>query len=442
MCLPPELVLNVAYQLLTLNLRKRVSAAHSLVSRTWATIIRPAIFETLSLRCIEDLQFLQSLADTPTSVVKDYVKHLFLAPRMRCTPWLHLVATLASSLPHCRNIEVFYFAPLTLHGLALRSFSSVHALLPRALPSTYSNFRKLSLNNHHFRAFSELLRLVGGIPALEELVCWDVAWPSPPLREPQAQALVRFVPQPLLIVIDRPREHCDYIPSMRLFTSDRRLPPASLKNEGHFICPRVINADLSVVHELTALWLPSKNLAEDKPKFAFEYTWVPADASASQSCELISTFSCLVSNLVPQGQITVQLLSRSPVMHVQYYFSPRSGCATLCKVSVSILVAKKEDLEDLSSPASFWERVDQLCSPLPCLEQVTVVVVEQLEWDTRETLEDAVSRMASKLRIRMQELQRVGKLVINLRLVTNELVVVKDVSPGTFLVIADVPDID
>ncbi len=109
--------------------------------------------ETLSLRCIEDLH----LADTPTSVVTDYVKYLFLAPRMRCTPWLHLVATLASSLPHCRNIEVFFFAPLTLHGLSLRSLSSVHALLPRALPSTYSNFRKLSLNNHHFRAFSELL---------------------------------------------------------------------------------------------------------------------------------------------------------------------------------------------------------------------------------------------------------------------------------------------
>jgi hypothetical protein len=162
------------------------------VSRELAGSLRPLLFERLQLRYPCDLTFLHDILQPAASG--------WLAPHIHSithdyNDGILRSTTLFSHLPSVQTIS-YWFTNIPKFPLELR---------PQL--SHLNSLRTLELRRIAFTSFSALLRLVGAMPALEELIIGNVRWPSAvrgPDRLPDCRAGFRNLKKVRCCACDSP----------------------------------------------------------------------------------------------------------------------------------------------------------------------------------------------------------------------------------------------
>lgn len=132
-----------------IEVTKRELGLCSLVNRWWAAAFRPRIFEEITLRSVDDVHTLSSFLQSPGSVVGSYVDYLNLHPSAIGVPWVHLVHTIVWQRLDRRPVVSLHMDHRD-EKASSKPLTSVHQLLPRALPPSFSRFTNLEISNHHF----------------------------------------------------------------------------------------------------------------------------------------------------------------------------------------------------------------------------------------------------------------------------------------------------
>lgn len=186
--LPPELIRRIADELVnssvvgidavdetdTIWSIKDIIAQCSLTCRYWSQIFRPYLFWEITLRSLADLEELTAIINSSRNAIREHIHVLRVDHRETSVPWLHRVAMLRAELPSCERATLQIESPLL--GTSIRTLTTLHPLLPSAIPASYSSFTSLTLSSHRFGNFSELLRLVRGLDVLQDLTCSVVTW--------------------------------------------------------------------------------------------------------------------------------------------------------------------------------------------------------------------------------------------------------------------------
>lgn len=159
---------------------REVLSQCSLTCRYWCGIFRRYIFFEISLHSQHDISELWSLVSSSQSDIGSFVEVLRVDHQEQgAGPWLHHIYGLTQILPNCKRVTLRFDSPL--FGTSVRALTTLHPLLPSIVPAHFSSFSSLTLSTHRFNDFSELLRLVRGVPALQDLTCstltWDVRTP-------------------------------------------------------------------------------------------------------------------------------------------------------------------------------------------------------------------------------------------------------------------------
>lgn len=231
---PEEILSLIAEETVYGDVDKRGLSACSLTCRYWCKVCRPLIFWKLNLRCRSDVQTLLHFFSSPHSTLKTLLRILIAEPgATSAPPWLHHVAALASQL---ERTEIWLRLASPLPGL-----SSVHAQLPKTIPSLFTiSFTTFELRAHRFKTFTELMRLITSLPALHHLTCADVSWDICPTSRPRS---IRASPQLQQI---RVAGGCpDVGPLVWLFATNQETRAASLASQ----CPAVGAEDDNILRE-------------------------------------------------------------------------------------------------------------------------------------------------------------------------------------------------
>ncbi|KIP10155.1 hypothetical protein PHLGIDRAFT_125805 [Phlebiopsis gigantea 11061_1 CR5-6] len=146
----------------------------SLTCRYWSNIFRSYIFFEVKLKCSEDVTELSSLIEAPGSQIRTFIEVLQVTLQDWTIPWLHHISSLTEKLPKFSRVTLDFEKPP--FGLSISSLTTLHPLLPTTLPAHFSNFASLSLSANEFNNFSELMRLVRGLPALQDITCSQINW--------------------------------------------------------------------------------------------------------------------------------------------------------------------------------------------------------------------------------------------------------------------------
>ncbi|KAJ3521712.1 hypothetical protein NM688_g8979 [Phlebia brevispora] len=158
-------------------INKREMGLISLVCRRWATHVRPAIFQDITLSRREDVLSLLALIKHPSSRIAGYVKAIqisYSVTEYPSKPWVHTVYTvLMPKLPWCKAKTPFEVKGPLPSG---RFMKSIHHQLPSWAPVFSLGIRKLGLTDLRFRRFDDFIRLLREIPLLEELNASRVTW--------------------------------------------------------------------------------------------------------------------------------------------------------------------------------------------------------------------------------------------------------------------------
>ena len=156
----------------------------SLTCRYWSKIFRSYIFFEISLHSYADLTDFTSLLEAPHSDVRNFVEVLRVVQHDWTIPWLHHISPLTEKLPNFSRVTLNFERPS--FGTSVRTLTTLHPLLPSSIPAYYSNFASLTLAEHNFNDFSELIRLVRGLPALKDITCSVITWKMcTPVRDTQ-----------------------------------------------------------------------------------------------------------------------------------------------------------------------------------------------------------------------------------------------------------------
>lgn len=187
--LPPELIRRIADELVnssvvgidavdetdTIWSIKDIISQCSLTCRYWSQIFRPYLFWEITLRSLADLEELAVMINSPRNTsIREHIHVLRVDHRETSVLWLHRVAMLRAELPHCERATLQIESPL--QGTSIRTFTTLHPLLPSTAPASYSSFTSLTISSHHFGNFSELLKLVRGLDLLQDLTCSGITW--------------------------------------------------------------------------------------------------------------------------------------------------------------------------------------------------------------------------------------------------------------------------
>ena len=196
--LPAELIRRVAHEIVsstvvglvavdeTHNLwpLRDVLSYCSLTCRYWSKIFRSYIFFEVKLQASEDVTDLSSLIEAPGSQIRGFIEVLQVTLQDWTIPWLHHISALTEKLPNFSRATLDFETPL--YGVSIGSLTTLHPLLPATLPAHFSNFASLTLSANEFNNFSELMRLVRGLPALQDITCSQINWKErAPMRDMQ-----------------------------------------------------------------------------------------------------------------------------------------------------------------------------------------------------------------------------------------------------------------
>ena len=161
---------------------KRTIGSCALVSRYWAKVCRPRLFNNILLQTFEDLWGCIAVIDgsrsTELPAVSMYVHSIRCQPKPGGRPWIHLVQTqLRRRLPRFTTIDLdlddAYFYP----GLTTRT---IQQGLPRAIPRMYACLKVLILRDIHFENGPECVQLLAELPFLVGLTLERVTWKETP----------------------------------------------------------------------------------------------------------------------------------------------------------------------------------------------------------------------------------------------------------------------
>ncbi len=153
----------------------------TLTCRYWARRCQPRIFEHIHLQFKADLDQLLALLESPLTRISNYVKHLYLNQKTSDPmPWIHLVPLrLVPKLSLSPTIKlIFQGGWRESDTKRFGHLRSVHYMLPSARPEFSSHISHLELCKLQFRCFEDIYHLVGELPSLRTLECWEVKWSS------------------------------------------------------------------------------------------------------------------------------------------------------------------------------------------------------------------------------------------------------------------------
>lgn len=244
---PEEILSLIAEETVTGDVDKRGLSACSLTCRHWCKVCRPLIFWKLYLRCGADVQMLLCFFSSPHSTLKSLLRILIAQPGVtKGPPWLHHVATLASQL---ERTEIWLHLSNPLSGL-----SSVHAQLPKTIPSLFTTtFTTFELHAHRFKTFTDFMRLISSLPALHHLSCFDISWDACPTSRPRT---VRASPRLQQI---RVAGGCpDVGPLVWLFATNQETRAAYLASK----CPAMGTEDDNILRELIGAAFDAEETSE------------------------------------------------------------------------------------------------------------------------------------------------------------------------------------
>lgn len=179
------------------SITKQDLGSISLVCRHWATICRMKIFKRITLRSREDVYQLLSFLTTPASSLGRFVgtfraENPHKPQNERSEPWLHLIPTLFPAViaqrkypDRHRTYDYQGYVHVTVDMTGTPQpvngpMRSMHNLLPRAYPDFSAGVWHLVLTDIHFRAFNDLIHIVGEMRDLTHLACTRVTWDQPP----------------------------------------------------------------------------------------------------------------------------------------------------------------------------------------------------------------------------------------------------------------------
>ncbi|KAJ3551141.1 hypothetical protein NM688_g4897 [Phlebia brevispora] len=156
---------------------KREAGRLSLVCRGWAGILRPRIFESITIRGREDVEALSRFLRDPTSRMATYIRMLMMSQSFTqypCQPWIHTVST--HCLPKLPNLISRPVTELSGPLQAGRFIKSLSDMLPRSVPWAFSEVTTLHLRDLHFQNVGDLMRVPQELPSLYDMKCKNVTW--------------------------------------------------------------------------------------------------------------------------------------------------------------------------------------------------------------------------------------------------------------------------
>ena len=168
------IVLDKPREAATVSYSRRQLSRCSLASRHWAMSLRPRLFGLLHLRTLEELRELAGFASCPHSLVSGYISQLRVAHSEKSMPWCHAIhSLLVPKLPF--DTRTALRVELTVGPCIGPQHGLLQSVLPRRLPSSIYTIHRLNVVSTYFRSFADLLQLVGSLPLLEVIYCFEVS---------------------------------------------------------------------------------------------------------------------------------------------------------------------------------------------------------------------------------------------------------------------------
>ncbi|KAJ3530853.1 hypothetical protein NM688_g7653 [Phlebia brevispora] len=162
-------------------------ASMALVCRHWAKLIQPIIVERVLLYSLEDVNTLRGFLQNPTTAMSKYLQKVDIDLDLTSPPykpWVHTVCLSSTFNKH----TVFLVArgPLPANQV-MKGF---HAILPRSGPWFSSRIVYLDLSDVRYKSLTHLMRAIGDMPNLEQVVLEKVTW-DPPAEDEAYPPLAR-----------------------------------------------------------------------------------------------------------------------------------------------------------------------------------------------------------------------------------------------------------
>lgn len=160
---------------------KRVLGTFALVSRYFARICRPRLFQGILLKNIDDLRgCLALIKQSPPSLpsIATYIRKIKVEVRSGEKPWLHLIKR--EILPQVLGFALIHLTVDASYFYSNSPRRTIQQGLPRTIPRVLSYLSHLTLQNLHFKSGCECVRLITELPLITSLRLDNVTWDSPP----------------------------------------------------------------------------------------------------------------------------------------------------------------------------------------------------------------------------------------------------------------------
>lgn len=205
-------------RLQVVDVSKREMCNCGLTCRYWADICLSKAFQYAKIASREELLELAVLVQSPHSYFRRYLTVVDLVQVDSKLPWIHHAAPLVGALA-LEIVEELQYT-LTLEGPGLSklhpgAIRSVHQGVPRGIPPAMSPFDRLYLSNVHLDSFNDLLRLVGELPVLTQLILDRISW----TELPDVIPVIRGRPRLLYVEVSTVQA---YWPFVRMFAGSQR----------------------------------------------------------------------------------------------------------------------------------------------------------------------------------------------------------------------------
>ncbi|KAJ3553904.1 hypothetical protein NM688_g3376 [Phlebia brevispora] len=157
----------------------------ALVCRRWARSIQPLIFQDVQLYTSQDARSLAVLLKHPTTRVGQYITRIegkIDGKGHLRSPWIHCIGL--QILPKLRGLQADSVSlELEVCGLSptKHMLSSIHPY-PRSTPNFSAGVREFKLSDTRFNSLEHLIRLIKGMPSLENVECERVTWDADSLQ--------------------------------------------------------------------------------------------------------------------------------------------------------------------------------------------------------------------------------------------------------------------
>ena len=237
--LPPELISNILYYVgeptpssleeAFLRLRKKSLVACALTCSYWAKILRPFIFERITLRGPEDLTFLQELISLRGDAIAHAIHDLHI--QEIDSPWIHRAL---STLPR-KLLEVVFLRLSTAISEKHANYNARPPAFFNLLPALCSQFKKvehLKLEGFRFNTFAAFATCVSSFEAITCLECSRITWAQPPRDGTLTTRAGWLLVRANAISVSEPW------PLAWLFTANPRHKPTALSTGHPIIAPQ------------------------------------------------------------------------------------------------------------------------------------------------------------------------------------------------------------